>query len=118
MPATHLRASAGILLLALALAGCGGGSGLSPVATNHVDLPKSYAFSPAAVTVPVGTTITWTNSDNFTHSVRLLDAGEKVIGVMHPGQTVQFTFTRPGFYHYDCSFHPQNMKATVTVKAA
>ncbi len=86
--------------------------------TNHVDLPKSYAFAPAAVTVSVGTTITWTNSDNFTHSVRLLDEDGKVIGVMHPGQTVQFTFTRPGLYHYECSFHPQNMKGTVTVTGA
>lgn len=108
--------SAGIAILALTLTACGT-SEAAPVSTNHVDLPPSYLFSPSAIKVSPGTTVTWNNSDNFTHSVRLIDQGNRILGIMHPGQSVTFTFTAPGFYHYDCSFHPQNMKVTVTVRS-
>jgi plastocyanin len=85
-----------------------------PVATDQVDLPKSYRFAPAAITVPAGTVVTWTNSDNFTHSVRLLDEGDTVL-IMRPGQTVSLTFATPGLHRYDCSFHPHDMRGTVAV---
>jgi plastocyanin len=35
--------------------------------------------------------------------------------VMQPGQTVTFTFSRAGTFTYECHFHPQNMKGTVSV---
>lgn len=115
MRAPHLRLSAGTVVLALALAACGATSSSNPVATDKVKLPPSYLFSPAAITVRAGTTVTWTNSDNFTHSVRMPPQNGRIIGVMHPGETVTFTFATPGTYPYDCSFHPQNMRGTVTV---
>ncbi len=102
-------------LAALALIACGTDEVPKPVATNHVDLPKSYEFRPVVITVPVGTTVMWTNSDNFTHTVRIIDMGNRVIGTMSPGQSLSFTFTKPGTYHYDCSLHPQNMHGIVTV---
>jgi plastocyanin len=108
-------ASAIIAVLALALAACGTQAPATPVATEHVNLPPSYLFSPAIITVKVGTTVTWTNHDNFTHSVRIPAQNGKVVGVMHPGQSVTYSFPAPGTYHYDCSFHPQNMKGTVVV---
>jgi len=109
------RTSAGAFALALALAACGSTPAAQPAATDRVDLPPSYLFSPALIRVASGTTVTWTNHDYFTHSVRLIDLGNQVVGIMHPGQTVRFTFGRSGTYHYDCSFHPQNMKGTVFV---
>jgi plastocyanin len=42
----------------------------TPVHTAKVDLPPSYQFVPAAIQVEPGTTVTWTNHDNFTHSVQ------------------------------------------------
>jgi plastocyanin len=120
-----LRAGALLVLLAatvaLALAACGGGSSgaaASPVATTTVDLPKSYKFAPAAITVPAGSTVTWTNDDNFSHNVHFLDGGLPSDPlVMQPGQQQTYTFATPGTYHYECSFHPQNMKGTVVVTA-
>jgi plastocyanin len=103
--------------LALSLAAgaaCGGAAASTP--TNHIDLPRSYLFSPADITVKVGTTVTWTNSDQFTHSVRLVDTGE-MLGILKPGDTLTHIFDKPGIYRYDCSFHPQNMHGTVTVTA-
>ena len=66
-------------------------------------------------TWPAGTRVTWTNHDNFTHTVRLIDQGNRVVGTMSPGQSVTFTFSRPGTYRYDCSLHPQDMHGSVIV---
>ncbi|HEX9043649.1 MAG TPA: plastocyanin/azurin family copper-binding protein [Candidatus Limnocylindrales bacterium] len=103
--------------LVLVLAGCAGaGAAASPVSTSTVDLPPSYVFRPAAIVVHAGTTVTWTNHDNFTHSVQFLDGGLPTTpAVMDPGKATSFTFATPGVYHYQCSFHPQNMQGSVTV---
>ena len=106
------------IALALSLtasAACGGAA--ASTSTNHINLPRSYLFSPADVTVKAGTTVTWTNSDQFTHSVRLVDTGE-VLGILKPGDALTHVFDKPGTYKYDCTFHPQNMHGTVTVTAS
>ena len=101
-----------IALVAVGCSGSGRATDASPVATTTVDLPKSYKFAPAAISVSTGDTVTWTNSDNFTHSVRI-EGGEPL--VMKPGESVTHTFDAAGTFRYDCSFHPQNMKGTVVV---
>jgi plastocyanin len=94
----------------------GTGAGGEPVATNTVDLPPSYRFAPAEIAIKAGTTVTWTNHDNFTHSVQLTDGGlPSEPMVMQPGATATFTFATAGTYHYQCHLHPQNMRGTVTV---
>jgi plastocyanin len=117
----HRSRALGAALLAASLvaglAGCGGASSsASPVATTEVRLPPSYKFVPAAIVVTAGSTVTWTNADNFTHSVQLLDGG--LPGdprFMDPGASTSFTFAAPGTYHYRCSLHPQDMQGSVTV---
>jgi len=79
-------------------------------------MPPSYHFDPSDIQVPVGATVTWKNSDNFTHSVHLLD-GSNVDKVAHPGDSVSITFTRVGTYRYECSFHPHDMEGQVVVVA-
>jgi plastocyanin len=116
-----LRARAGhslrpalAVLFALLLAACSqAATPATPVATNQVDLPRSYRFAPEDITVPTGTEVTWTNHDNFTHSVRLLDSGE--VQLMKPGESVSHTFTTPGLFRYDCSLHPKDMHGSVLV---
>jgi plastocyanin len=113
--------TAGLLLsvaLGLLLICCGSSSGTAaPVATDRIDLPRSYRFAPEAITVPAGTTVTWTNSDVFTHTVRLLDDGGEVL-TMRPGESVTHTFDTVGTRRYDCSLHPQNMTGSVVVTEA
>jgi plastocyanin len=110
-----LRWVAGSLLgIGLLLAGCAGEAPDAPVATDVVDLPPSYRFEPNVITVADGTTVTWTNHDNFTHNVRLLDDGGEVLD-LPPGASVSFTFTGPGEHRYDCSFHPSDMSGVVVV---
>jgi plastocyanin len=118
MVARGLRLGA-ILAISLGLAACGSSTTTvsSPVATTSVDLPPSYKFAPADIVVAKGATVTWTNHDNFTHSVQFLDGDlPKDPKTMDPGgNTATFTFDQAGTFHYQCSLHPQNMKGTVTV---
>ena len=102
------------LAVGVLLAACAPQAAAEPVATNEVNLPPSYRFEPAAIVVPDGTTVTWTNNDNFTHNVRLLDDGGEVLD-LPPGESVSFTFTGPGEHRYDCSFHPNDMSGVVVV---
>ena len=110
---------AAALALVLILAGCGSSqTSAAPVRTTSVDLPPSYKFAPADIVVAKGSTVTWTNHDNFSHRVQFLDGGLPTDPmVMQPGgETATFTFAQVGTYHYQCSFHPQNMQGTITVE--
>ena len=108
---TQRRVIALLAVLATAVAGCGGADS-APVATTKVSMAKSYRFSPKVIDVHTGSTITWTNDDNFTHSVRI-EGGTPM--VMKPGEKATFTFDKAGTFKYDCSFHPQDMKGEVVV---
>ncbi len=75
---------------------------------------QNFQFAPATVTVPAGTTVTWTNRDDDTHTVT--ERNKRFSSkVLDPGQTFSYTFTTPGTYTYYCAIHP-HMTATVIVK--
>ena len=98
----------------LLLAGCARSSGATLAAqSNVVDLPPSYRFEPANISVKAGSTVTWTNHDNFSHSVQV--DGQSDVHLMRPGESAQIAFNTPGTYHYVCTLHTQNMQGTVTV---
>ena len=101
-----------IALVALA-AGCGGGADSTPVATTHVSMAKSYRFSPKVIEVNAGSTVTWTNDDNFTHTVKVDGQDDHEVG---RGDSVSITFDRAGTYHYVCTLHSQDMDGEVIVK--
>ncbi|HEX4721302.1 MAG TPA: cupredoxin family copper-binding protein [Pseudonocardiaceae bacterium] len=84
----------------------------APVASSSVSI-KGFAFSPAAITVKVGTTVTWTNLDQDAHTVTAKDSsfGSQALDT---GASYKFTFTKPGTYDYLCTIHPF-MTATVVV---
>jgi plastocyanin len=106
-----------LLILTVVLAGCATVSSAAPapVETNRVELPPSYRFDPPVIHVPVGATVTWHNSDNFTHDVHLLGAINWHSDPLHPGDSVSYTFDKPGEYPYLCDFHSQDMKGKVIV---
>ena len=106
------RLGLGALLLVLAACGGGGAATASPIATTTVDLPKSYKFEPAAIVVEAGSTVTWTNHDNFSHTVSV--EGDQPLA-MAPGESVTRLFATAGTYQYVCTLHPQNMKGSVIV---
>lgn len=94
-------------------AGCGGAGDTTPVATNDVLLPKSYRFDPTAIRVQAGTSVTWTNEDNFTHTVKVEDGADHEI---EPGETVTIGFPAVGTYRFVCTLHPHDMDGEVVVE--
>jgi plastocyanin len=85
-----------------------------PIAGNRVAI-KGFAFAPAALTVPVGTTVTWTNQDSDAHTVTSDGGGGPLNSkALATGDTFSFTFTQAGTFKYLCTIHPF-MTATVTV---
>jgi plastocyanin len=103
--------SAALVALGL-VAGCGDPAGAAPVRTDQVNLPPSYQFDPAVIQVVAGTSVTWTNNDHFTHSVKVQDGSDHVI---RPGENVSISFDKAGEYPYVCTFHAQDMKGKVIV---
>ena len=75
---------------------------------------QNLAFSPAALTVSVGTTVTWTNNDATTHTVTS-NTGAFDSGSMSKGATFSFTFNTKGVFEYHCNFH-SGMNGKVTVQ--
>ena len=102
----------GALVMLGLVTGCGQTATAAPVHTDQVNLPPSYQFDPAVIQVVAGTTVTWTNNDHFTHSVKMQDAADHVI---KPGESVSIPFDKAGEYPYVCTFHTKDMKGTVIV---
>lgn len=73
-----------------------------------------YNFTPAEITVSVGTKVTWLNKDDTPHTVVENDKKFRS-AALDTGDSYSHTFDAPGTYHYFCSFHPK-MVGTVTVK--
>ncbi|WP_217242332.1 cupredoxin family copper-binding protein [Streptomyces sp. AC555_RSS877] len=106
-------ASAALALLALPLLPSGQAS-----AASYSVAMKGYAFSPAALSVPVGSTVTWTNQDTAPHDVKTTSGPVSIHSPMlNKGQSWSFTFGTPGSYGYYCTVHP-DMTARITVRAA
>ena len=104
----------GIAAAVLAAAGCGGSDGGGePVATTEVRMAKSYKFEPKAIVVDAGDTVTWTNDDNFTHTVQVDGQADHEVG---RGESVSITFDEPGTYHYVCTLHERDMDGEVVVR--
>jgi len=66
----------------------------------------NFSFGPAALTVPVGTTVSWTNRDDIPHTVVSTDGVFKS-KVLDTDEKFSFTFSKAGSYPYFCSIHPK-----------
>ena len=94
-------------------AGCGSSADAAPVATTQVTMAKTYRFDPKNVEVDAGATVTWTNDDNFTHTVHVDGMADHKV---EPGDKVSITFPTAGTYHYVCTLHRRDMEGEVIVR--
>ena len=85
-----------------------------PSAANVAVKIDNFVFGPQAITVPVGTTVTWTNSDDIPHTAVSTDGVFKS-KVMDTDEKFSYTFAKAGTYSYYCSVHPK-MTGQVVVK--
>jgi len=99
---------AGLVIVALMMAGRASG----PVATAAEEKPATeikidnFSFSPNTVTVPVGSTVRWTNHDDVPHNVVNEDKSFKS-KTMDTDENFSYTFSKAGTYTYYCSIHPR-----------
>ena len=121
------RLIAGGVILALALAACGSASTSSAPASAAASAAgpaasaaggsavqiKNFAFAPASLTVPVGSSVTWTNADTTGHTVTA-DDGSFDSKELASGKTFSQTFSKAGTFAYHCTIH-STMKATIVV---
>jgi plastocyanin len=75
---------------------------------------KNFMFSPMAITVKAGSTVTWKNLDGEPHVV-VSDTGLFRSSALDQNEIFQYKFDKPGVYKIFCGIHP-NMRATVTVQ--
>ena len=91
----------------------------SQVVADTVDVAiVGFAFSADTITVPVGTTVRWTNQDVASHT-STSDPGGAIwdSGTLSTGQDYSYTFNSTGDFPYLCTIHP-SMKGMVKVSAA
>lgn len=86
----------------------------APAASPYVVHIKNYVFNPGTITVPVGSTVLWSNDDSVAHTVTLTGKDAFDSGNLDGGKSYTHTFNKAGTYNYVCSYH-QSMKATVIV---
>jgi plastocyanin len=66
----------------------------------------NFVFGPQTLTVPLGTTVTWTNSDDIPHT-SVSTEGVFKSKVLDTDEQFSYTFTKPGTYPYYCTSHPK-----------
>ncbi|MHB1325649.1 MAG: plastocyanin/azurin family copper-binding protein [Thermoleophilia bacterium] len=115
----------GIVLMAVllfAVSACGGSdsgttgnvsSNTTPEIKSSQVMMKGNQFDPADLTVTVGTTVTWSNTDSVAHTVAAT-GGAFSSGNLDPGTNFGYTFNAAGAFDYGCTIHPA-MKGKVTV---
>jgi plastocyanin len=80
---------------------------------SHV-VVDNFSYAPATATVPVGTTVTWTNRDDIPHNV--VSPEQKFRSpVLDTDEKFSHTFDVAGTYKYYCSIHPR-MTGQVVVR--
>lgn len=113
MKSLHRVALGASLAVVLIAAGCGSSESSEPVAATEVKMAKSYVFEPKNVAIEAGQTITWTNDDNFTHTVQVDGQADHTV---EQDESVSIKFDTPGTYHYICTLHSKDMDGEVIVK--
>jgi plastocyanin len=115
-----------LLLAAIAvlLTGCGssgdgtGQSSASPsggAAGAKAVTIEDYTYRPASISVPKGTTVTFTNRDSTPHTATSKESGAFESGSIDTGKTGKIRLEESGTFAYYCAFHPF-MKGTIVVE--
>ncbi len=95
---------AGFAAAALAVMIVAGQSGTAAAVDAKVTI-ANFTFDPPTLTVPVGTTVTWTNEDDIPHVVAEKDGAFRS-KALDTGDTYTRTFSTAGTVAYYCAIHP------------
>lgn len=86
---------------------------LPGAARRHTVAIQQMTFSPAALNISVGDSVTWTNRDDREHAI-VAEDNTFDSGKLTAGASFSHTFTKPGQHAYGCRFHPRE-KGSITV---
>ena len=78
---------------------------------------KDFAYAPGTISVGVGASVTWTNSDGVPHTATARDQ-TFTTGLIQPGGSATVTFSAVGTFQYYCDPHRQMVGAVTVVPAA
>jgi plastocyanin len=77
-----------------------------PTAGVQEVVVDNFSFAPGTVSVPVGTTVIWTNRDDVPHNV--VSTQQKFRSpVLDTDERFSHRFDASGAYEYFCSIHPK-----------
>jgi plastocyanin len=76
---------------------------------------KNMVYNPAKLTISVGDTVEWINSDNVPHMVNSDSSIVFQSPLFNPGKSFQYVFKTSGKFPYHCAIHPM-MIGTIIVK--
>jgi plastocyanin len=124
----HPLVAATVLIVVGVISGCSNSSGSSPATATPAPASggsavaaggstveiNNFAFTPAKLTVPAGTSVSWKFEDSTQHTVTA-DDNSFTSEALGAGQTYEHTFDTKGTLAYHCSIHPF-MKGSVEVK--
>jgi plastocyanin len=85
-----------------------------PAAASAAVNIDNFVFGPQTITVPVGTTVTWTNKDDIPHT-SVSTEGVFKSKVLDTDENFSYKFTKAGTYPYYCTIHPK-MTGKVVVR--
>jgi plastocyanin len=95
-----------IAMVLLAAASSSVAANAQPSAATAGVKIDNFVFGPQTITVPVGTTVTWTNSDDIPHT-SVSTEGVFKSKVLDTDEKFSYTFTKAGTYPYYCTIHPK-----------
>lgn len=104
-----------VVALATALAACSDSAG--PGAQSDITV-QDNSFSPSAVTVDAGSTVTWEWTGSSPHNVTWVGPGAPAASATQTTGTYDRMFDAAGTYDYYCTIHgtpTSGMRGSVTV---
>jgi plastocyanin len=92
----------------------GGGSATTAGGGEERVEIADLAFNPDTLTVPLGSTVTWENTDSLAHTSNSDDEVWES-GTLDSGDEYSFTFDEAGTFTYFCEIHP-SMTGSIVVE--
>jgi plastocyanin len=90
------------------------GCAKKPAPRSYAATMKNFVIEPAVLTVSLGDTVVWTNTDFVPHSATAKD-GSWDSKQIDANASFRYVATVSGRHDYYCVFHP-NMTATLVVR--
>lgn len=88
------------------------------VEASTIDIDQvGQQFSKKTLSVKSGDKVRFTNGDDATHNINVIDAADVAIdeGLQKPGEAISVLFDKNGKFVVRCSIHPK-MKMSVSVE--